>query len=245
MRRCPYCAEDIPDDATRCPHCQSDLTTGPGAQPGQAGGYTPTVAAPAPGPTGCGTQPAGASAAGAGYSGGGGDARPVQFSHTGQRYLLGFGTDYFGIWDRSAPAQAVERFPRTDQGWAQAWTRYASIEPNSQPVQAAAPYGSPYGGQYAGGPQGPGAWGHPGAGYGVHQPTRTNGLAVAALVMGILGWIPFVPAILAIVFGAVSQGQIRRSGGAETGRGMAIAGIVLGIAWLVVYIIVLSVNPQQ
>jgi hypothetical protein len=54
----------------------------------------------------------------------------VEFTHTGARYLLGYGADYFGIWDRNAPQQPLERFPRNDQGWASAWQRYSSIEAN-------------------------------------------------------------------------------------------------------------------
>jgi len=54
----------------------------------------------------------------------------IEFTHTGSRYLLGYGADYFGIWDRNAPQQPVERFPRNDQGWAAAWQRYAAMESN-------------------------------------------------------------------------------------------------------------------
>jgi uncharacterized RDD family membrane protein YckC len=54
----------------------------------------------------------------------------LQFSHSGSRYLLGFGQTFFGIWDRQAPGDPVERFPRTDEGWRQAWLRYISIEPS-------------------------------------------------------------------------------------------------------------------
>ena len=59
----------------------------------------------------------------------------------------------------------------------------------------------------------------------------TNGMAVASMVLGILGmvgmiWI--VSPILALVFGYISKGQIDRSGGVQEGRGYAIAGIVLG-----------------
>jgi Domain of unknown function (DUF4190) len=58
-------------------------------------------------------------------------------------------------------------------------------------------------------------------------PSRaTNGLAVAALVLGIL-WLCAVGSILAIVFGLVALGQIKRS--AQDGKGLAIAGLVLGI----------------
>ena len=54
----------------------------------------------------------------------------VEFTHTGSRYLLGYAPDHFGIWDRNAPQQPVERFPRNDEGWAAAWARYAQIETN-------------------------------------------------------------------------------------------------------------------
>ena len=54
----------------------------------------------------------------------------IEFTHTGSRYLLGYGGDYFGIWDRNAPQQPIERFPRSDDGWGTAWARYSSIETN-------------------------------------------------------------------------------------------------------------------
>lgn len=56
---------------------------------------------------------------------------------------------------------------------------------------------------------------------------RTNGMAVASLVLGIT-WIYWVGSILALVFGYLGKKQIDESGGAQTGRGMAVAGIVLG-----------------
>jgi cobalamin synthase len=59
-------------------------------------------------------------------------ARPgegaVRFSHSGYRYLLGFGPDFFGIWDREQPDRPILRFPRTDDGWDQAWYEYVSRE---------------------------------------------------------------------------------------------------------------------
>src|SRR3954447_4775209 len=154
MRRCPYCAEDIEDDATRCPHCGSDLTAAPPAA------ATPTLASDeGPSPTVVVPSPAGVPpplpAEWSAQGGSWGATRPtsqatpgpVQFSHTGQRYLLGYDPTHFGIWDRSSPGTPVERFPRTDDGWSQAWRRYASLEPSSQPVQAAAAqaYGASHG----------------------------------------------------------------------------------------------------
>lgn len=59
--------------------------------------------------------------------------------------------------------------------------------------------------------------------------TRTNGMAIASLVCGIVGCL-FVTAILAIVFGIIGLRQSRGRFG--NGRGMAIAGLVLGLIWL-------------
>jgi type II secretory pathway pseudopilin PulG len=56
---------------------------------------------------------------------------------------------------------------------------------------------------------------------------KTSGLAIASLICGIL--FPFfIPAILAIIFGHISLSQIKQSAGRLTGRGLAIAGLVLG-----------------
>jgi hypothetical protein len=71
-----------------------------------------------------------------------------------------------------------------------------------------------------------------------------NSMAVASLVLGLCCWCFFVPGILAVIFGHLALGKIATSEGREKGRGMAIAGIVLGwvsiavlagitIAWLV------------
>jgi hypothetical protein len=56
---------------------------------------------------------------------------------------------------------------------------------------------------------------------------RTNGLAIASLVLGIV-WLYWLGSVLAIIFGTVALHQIDRSGGTLGGRGMAIAGVVLG-----------------
>ena len=58
-------------------------------------------------------------------------------------------------------------------------------------------------------------------------PPKTNGLAVASMVLGIV-WVYGIGSILALVFGYQAKKQIDESGGRESGRGMAIAGIVLG-----------------
>lgn len=72
----------------------------------------------------------------------------------------------------------------------------------------------------------------------VAPQARTSGLAVSALVLGIL-WIYGLGSILAIVLGSVARKQIDRSGGGQTGRGMATAGIVLG--WIGIALVVLAI----
>ena len=64
----------------------------------------------------------------------------------------------------------------------------------------------------------------------------TNGFAVASLVLGIVWWMG-IGSILALVFGYIGKGQIDQSGGAEAGRGMAVAGI--GLGWVGVALLVL------
>ncbi len=64
----------------------------------------------------------------------------------------------------------------------------------------------------------------------------SNGFCVAALVLGIIG-LPasciVVPAILAIIFGIIGWSQVSKSGTEGTGKGMAIWGIICGIAGIV------------
>jgi Domain of unknown function (DUF4190)/Septum formation len=56
----------------------------------------------------------------------------------------------------------------------------------------------------------------------------TDGFSIASLVLGIL---PVLAGLLGVVFGLISLSRIKRSG--QGGRGMALAGTVLGGLWLV------------
>src|SRR5262245_34210044 len=142
MRTCPYCAQPVDDQATRCPHCQNDLGRPAAAAPRAVG--PPVVAAPQAGPRPVGPPVAAAPSvtpAPEGPTGYGPPAPPpvpgpaavvgegaLRFSHSGERYILGYGSDFFGIWDRFVPGPAVLRFSRTDQGWADAWGQFAARE---------------------------------------------------------------------------------------------------------------------
>jgi hypothetical protein len=99
-------------------------------------------------------------------------------------------------------------------------------QPSNQPPQ----YGQgPQYGQY---PQYGGSGGQYGA------PARTNPLAIASLVCGIgqilLGLIAGIPGI---ILGFIALNQIKTKG--EGGRGMAIAGIVLGFIGVALFLILI------
>lgn len=93
-------------------------------------------------------------------------------------------------------------------------------------------YGTPYPQEYGQYPPS-GQYG----GYG-HGPT-TNGKATAALVTGIsslvLSWCCGlgVAGVVAIVLGVKARNEIRASRGAQTGDGMALAGIITGAVAIV------------
>jgi hypothetical protein len=102
-----------------------------------------------------------------------------------------------------------------------------------QPPMAPPPYGQGY-------PPG----GTPG-------PRKSNGAAIASLILGILGCVPFITGILAVILGIV--GIKAGSDPQRGGKGMAIAGLLLGVLsiglWSLfgggIYALVKGTTPQR
>lgn len=83
-----------------------------------------------------------------------------------------------------------------------------------------------------GGPAAP----HPYALYGFHPPyappvvRRTSPDAAISLIAGVAGWlfVPFLGAVVAVVFGVRARRRIREAHGLLDGEGIATVGLVLG-----------------
>ena len=89
---------------------ESPTAEGPAPEPAQApapGGRSPEILSPARTPS---------------------PSPNISFSHEGPRFLLGYTGQYYGMWDKQAPGPPVRRFPRTDQGWQEAWEAFIRSE---------------------------------------------------------------------------------------------------------------------
>ena len=114
------------------------------------------------------------------------------------------------------------------------YPQYPGQDPGENPPPAGPPP-SPPSGQPPPPPQSPA----PSPAYG--SPSQTNQKATWALILGIIGLVccPFgiLAAIPAAILGNLGRKEIEASGGRQTGRGMAMAGVVLGIIGIVLAVI--------
>ena len=99
----------------------------------------------------------------------------------------------------------------------------------NQPASNQPGYGQPAPGGYGGAP----------------AAAPSNGLGVAALVLGIVAllfcWVPFLGglvALIGLILGFIARGKVRR--GQATNGGMALIGIILSVLALIVNIVIVA-----
>jgi hypothetical protein len=110
--------------------------------------------------------------------------------------------------------------------------------PGPYPPAPAFPGQAPGGGYQS--PPVPGYWSQPPA-PGFVPVTRTNGLAIASLVLGIL-WLFWLGSLVGLVLGLVALKQIKNRN--QGGRGIAIAGVVLSVLWLLGFVVAIIVGAS-
>ena len=99
---------------------------------------------------------------------------------------------------------------------------------NYPPPQGQPPYGQPPAGQPPYGQPAP--YGQPGV---AMAPQASNGWSIAALVTGFIGFcVPLLGGLLAMLFGFLG---IKRSNVTNSGKGMSIAGLILGLASVAIW----------
>ncbi|MFR9777108.1 DUF4190 domain-containing protein [Micromonospora sp. MS34] len=104
---------------------------------------------------------------------------------------------------------------------------YAGMQSSDPYATPAYPTGDPY--APGGYPPAYPAYGPP--------PTRTNGMAIAALALSLIGITSCITAPIGAILGHVALKQIRERG--EQGEGMAKAGIIIG--WILTALMVLFI----
>lgn len=137
----------------------------------------------------------------------------------------------------AAPAPAAPEVPATPAYTAPAAPEAPAAPAYSAPAAPAAPaYAAP-------------AYAAPAAGYA--QPgaaQKTNTFAIVSLVASIAGLITGITFLVGIIFGHLSLSQIKKTN--EAGRGMAIAGLIIGyvgialtIIGVIIFVAVLATLP--
>jgi hypothetical protein len=140
----------------------------------------------------------------------------------------------------SGPSAGTSQ-PSTPGPTAQPGSTYPSGSPGQlgqqgTPGQPPASGPNPWPGSAGPYPPGYGATPYGQPGYVAAGGSSTNGLAIASFVCSIVGFL-LITFIVAIVLGFVARAQIKNSRGQQKGDGLAIAGIIIGFAWLAFYVL--------
>jgi hypothetical protein len=153
-----------------------------------------------------------------------GSGEALQYTHSGGRYLLGYGDGYFGIWERASAGAPVERFPRTFEGWQRAWRRYVALEPvHAEVGLGTTPVPAPATASIATAPMS--ARPRPAVG----RPTHPAWWLLPIL----MGWM-----------GGLLAWLLLRDQDAARARAMLVTGIVATVVWVVIYSTLIPVVPN-
>ncbi|HWQ14936.1 MAG TPA: DUF4190 domain-containing protein [Roseiflexaceae bacterium] len=108
-------------------------------------------------------------------------------------------------------------------------------QPQGRPLDPAPPLAMPPPEGQAG-PYAP----YPPQGYYAPPQPANSTAAIVSLVFGILAWtvLPFIGALVAVIAGHMARNEIRRSGGQLSGDGLAVAGMIMGYAQIVLGVLV-------
>jgi hypothetical protein len=102
-------------------------------------------------------------------------------SHRGEKYEIGRGKRFYGIWAVGAPYEApVDRWPENGDGWRQAWARFTAIEVPGTIAAAGRERKRPLAARRAAGPR---------SGHGAALLVG-EGLLVLGVVLGLAGLFP-------------------------------------------------------
>lgn len=106
--------------------------------------------------------------------------------------------------------------------------------------------GGPGGPGMPGGPSGPGM--PPGGGMGgmppgsMQRPDKASGMAIASLVLSIFGCLCGITAIVGVILGLIELGRIKKGESSAKGRGLALAGVIIGIVVLALGLILTIIS---
>ncbi len=227
MTECQNCGNPLPDLATFCNQCWQtvDAEDGAATAPGAPGG---------PGDATRVTTPTG-------VRDGGGDDVPTPSPERGG----------------SAPRfEAPPPLPGATSLGAAPGAGYPAAPPPPPPPPPTwgPPGASPGGGWSAPGsgpPPSPPSWGQPAGAYGPgyaappYRPptTSTNGMAIASLVCSIAGLLTCgIGSLLGVIFGHIGLSQIKQGGGTQPGRGLAVAGLVIGYLMIALGVVLIIIG---